>query len=133
MLSPNRPYQELNMNQTNMNQKNTICSQKDFYNSTIFGLEIKYIFLLPEVRSNFIPSTQGGEISFAKESNYVNFEWKNLLLEATPQLGIFTFSCRLYRNGCISFFYEEIPPKKSINATTTEIQIHLGGSNKCRI
>ena len=70
-----------------------------------------YAYVAP-LLANFIPSPENGEISFIKYSDFVTFKWNNMLLEAQPDLGKFSFSCSLYRSGHIVFDYKDIPMYK---------------------
>ena len=55
-------------------------------------------------------------------------EWKNVLLEKSPDLGKFTFQCQIFDTGEIKFFYNIIPvydltsvaqnPNNSLDNTT---------------
>ena len=66
----------------------------DFYNSTIFGLKIKYIFLLPEVRSNFIPTQYEVKKTFITapflgENNYISFSFQKSEVILDPKYTVY--------------------------------------------
>ena len=68
----------------------------------------QYSYLAP-LMADFIPSNKTGKILMTASNDHVTFEWKNMILEADQRLGSFTFSCILYRNGQIEFYYEKFP------------------------
>ena len=70
----------------------------------------QYSYLAP-LMADFIPSNKTGKILMTASNDHVTFEWKNMILEADPRSGYFTFSCILYRNGQIQFYYEKFPDK----------------------